>query len=279
MSEELLNDPSLEAASQAFSEWKKDSDGLTLVRNAYVDMAGDLTAGVMLSRLVYWHSLSKEGKRRLKVQKNGKYWIVKGYSDWHEECRISKDQAKRAVKKLLSRGLIETQVKLFYGAPTLHIRILPNGFLKAWTMAVAAGTEMEKRETHLSSPDKIEQPLEKRESLLSETGETHLSESEESRPSEKRESRSTVTETLDIDDLSKNTSEGTCAVTLTDNDLSAVSGKEEAQADQLPAPQARYEGNPRQFLSPAFQKLAEEEKRKRKSKEEADQQRRNTVHK
>ena len=102
------------------------------VKRVYIDMAGDLAAGVMLSQIVYWHLPDKNGVSRLKVERDGHFWLVKSREDWWDECRVKPRQADRILLALRLAGLIVCEVHRFSGAPTTHIRLNWPAFLTSY---------------------------------------------------------------------------------------------------------------------------------------------------
>lgn len=127
-------------AFEQFLLWERASRDTLEVKRAYIDMAGDLVAGVVLSQIVYWHLPSREGKARLRVKREGHLWLAKGRGEWWDECRISPKQADRALEVLEQKGLIEVRLFRFGAAPTKHLRIRQEEFLRAWKDAVARET-------------------------------------------------------------------------------------------------------------------------------------------
>ena len=115
-----------------FLQWEKTTKDTIDFKKIYVDMAGDLIAGLMLSQIVFWHLPNKEGASKLRVEKNGKMWVAKQRADWYAEIRITPKQADRALKLLEMKGLIETQLYKFNGTPIKHIRVDGATFLKSW---------------------------------------------------------------------------------------------------------------------------------------------------
>lgn len=95
------------------------------VKRVYIDLnEGNLYDGVMFSQIMYWHGVSREtGKPRMSIERDGKLWLVKGYGDWWEECRIIEPTARASINRMAERGLIVKKLWKFKGAPTLHIRI------------------------------------------------------------------------------------------------------------------------------------------------------------
>ena len=104
-----------------FLRWEEISDDNIKVKRIYVDIAGDLVSGVLLSQIVYWHLPSKKNTTKLRVQKEDRFWLAKGRNDWWEECRISPKQFDRAVEKLRSIGVVDTKLFRFNGSPMVHI--------------------------------------------------------------------------------------------------------------------------------------------------------------
>lgn len=95
----------------------------TWVRHALVDLAGDLVAGVLLSQIAYWAGWDR-GDDRLTVERDGLRWLAKAYGAWWAECRVTEDQARRAIAALKAKGLVETGVWKFHGTPMVHIRLI-----------------------------------------------------------------------------------------------------------------------------------------------------------
>lgn len=94
-----------------------------MVRLAYVDITGDLIAGILLGQIVYWYMPNEQGKSKLRVKKNGEFWLAKGREDWRNEIRITPKQYDRAIKILIDKGFVEVQKFKFNGAPTNHIKL------------------------------------------------------------------------------------------------------------------------------------------------------------
>lgn len=122
---------------EEFAKWERASRDTIDFKVAYVDMAGgDLTAGLLLSQVVFWHLPDKSGKSKLKVQREGKRWLAKAHADWWDEVRVPERTVKRKLKLLEGSGLIETRTYRFNGLRTTHIRIIPEAFLEAWKKAL-----------------------------------------------------------------------------------------------------------------------------------------------
>lgn len=127
-----------------FLAWERTSPDTVDFKKTYVDMADDFVAGVLLSQIVYWHLPSKkDGRSKLRVRKDGHYWLAKARKDWRDEIGTSPKQVDRALKILEEKGIIVTALYKFNGAPTKHIRIDKEGFLTAWDAALHALDEEE----------------------------------------------------------------------------------------------------------------------------------------
>jgi hypothetical protein len=112
-------------------DYQEGDKGTIVVRVAYMDMFPWATA-VFLSRLhLYYLPIKtgiRAGKCRAKVQRKGKYWIVKSMGGWATECHLSIVQLKDATKELEQRGIIEKETHLVDGKRVLHLRYtLANG--------------------------------------------------------------------------------------------------------------------------------------------------------
>nr|WP_227572137.1 replication protein [Bacillus tropicus] len=95
-----------------------------MVRLAYVDITGDLIAGILLGQIVYWYMPNEQGKSKLRVKKNGEFWLAKSREDWKDEIRITPKQYDRAIKILIEKGFVEVKKFKFNGAPTNHIKLI-----------------------------------------------------------------------------------------------------------------------------------------------------------
>ena len=88
----------------------------------YIDIAGGLIEGTLLSRILYWFSEDKNGKKKVRIFKDGHYWIAKQRKDWKDEIRITERQYDKAIKELKNRGFVELAKYKFNAMPTVHIR-------------------------------------------------------------------------------------------------------------------------------------------------------------
>lgn len=133
-----------------FLYWEKASRDTIDFKKIYVDMTGDLLAGLLLSQIVFWHLPNKSGDSKLRVRKNGHYWIAKSHEEWYDEIRFSRYNFDTASKKLVQAGLIEKKVFKFNGTPMIHLRLIEEIFLKSWM------DEIEKMKIEENENDDIE---------------------------------------------------------------------------------------------------------------------------
>lgn len=126
-----------------FLAWETTSRDTIDFKRAYVDITGDLVAGLMLSQIIYWHLPDKNGESKLRVKKDDRSWLAKKRADWWEECRISARQADRALKILEEKEFVTVKVYKFDGTPTTHISLNTVIFLEAWEIAISRIGDME----------------------------------------------------------------------------------------------------------------------------------------
>ena len=89
----------------------------------YVAVTGDIVSALVLSQIVYWFRPGKDGKPKLSIRKEGKFWLAKSHLEWQEECGISRIQLSRSLEQLIELGLITVEIYRFNGAPTGHINL------------------------------------------------------------------------------------------------------------------------------------------------------------
>lgn len=102
------------------------------VKRIYIDMAGDLVGGVLLSQIVFWHLPGENGNSKLRVYHKGEYWIARGREDYWDDCRLTAKQFDRAIKELEELNLVVTDVIKFNGSPMKHVRIDWQVFLASY---------------------------------------------------------------------------------------------------------------------------------------------------
>lgn len=88
----------------------------------YIDITGDLIQGTLLARIMYWFEEGKNKKTKVRIFKDGYFWIAKQRRDWWEEIRITERQYDKAIKELEKKGFVELAKYKFNSMPTIHIR-------------------------------------------------------------------------------------------------------------------------------------------------------------
>jgi len=83
------------------------------VRRAFVEFTGSLEAGMLLDQLLYWTPRA--------ARPDG--FIAKSVDDWQTELCLTPYAIRKAVKDLKDAGLLETKLKRWAGAPTVHYRL------------------------------------------------------------------------------------------------------------------------------------------------------------
>ena len=112
-----------------FFAWESKTRDTIDFKVMYVDLAGDLIAGLLLSQIIYWHLPNKKGASKLRVFKDGKYWLAKKRSDWWKEVRVTERQYDTAIRKLIAKGLVKVKVYKFAGTPTPHINLVESALI------------------------------------------------------------------------------------------------------------------------------------------------------
>lgn len=130
-----------------FLAWEKTTTDTVDFKRIYVDMAGDLVAGLMLSQLVYWYLLpNRKGESKLRVHRDGHWWVAKQRDDWWDEIRLSPKRVDRAIKILVNAGLVVKKNSMFNGKRTAFLRIDWETFRIAWRdnlPGVEPGTQLD----------------------------------------------------------------------------------------------------------------------------------------
>lgn len=87
-------------------------ENILIVPRPYIAMTGSIEAALLLSQIIYWTDRTKDSDG----------WIAKSYAEWEQELTLTKYQVGRAMKVLRDAG-VETKVRKFKGAPTVHYRL------------------------------------------------------------------------------------------------------------------------------------------------------------
>lgn len=106
-----------------FILWEAASRDTIDVKRCYIDVVKDLIAGILLSQIIYWFLPGKNGRPRVTIEKQGRYWLAKKREDWWDECRITPKQFDRAVGILEEAGIVTSKVFKFGPETVKHISI------------------------------------------------------------------------------------------------------------------------------------------------------------
>lgn len=120
-----------------FLAWEAASRDSINVKRVYVDVAGDLVSGVLLSQIVYWHLPGMDGEGKLRVEHDGVLYLAKKRTDWWAECRITAKQYDRSIQVLVDAGLVDVRTYQFQGTPMHHITVLWDNLVDSIDEALA----------------------------------------------------------------------------------------------------------------------------------------------
>lgn len=84
----------------------------------------DWSVGILLSQIMYWHRLAKNGKSKLKVERDGHMWIAKTGQQWMDETNLTIRQYKRALSILKRRSIIVVEIHKFGPNTATFIRLV-----------------------------------------------------------------------------------------------------------------------------------------------------------
>ena len=78
-------------------------------------------AAILLYRIAFWMP-------KAKVSHGGLKWVANSASQWCRETGLSFDQYRRAIARLKTLGLVETEQHLFGGKNVTHVRLTDKGW-------------------------------------------------------------------------------------------------------------------------------------------------------
>ncbi len=97
-----------------------------------VGMTGSTSEALVLSQFCYWSSTNAAGRCRLRVFRNGEYWIAKSHKELAAETGLRSRSTRCAVDRLVDRGLLVKDHFVFGGRRMLHLRVDQDQFGDAW---------------------------------------------------------------------------------------------------------------------------------------------------
>ena len=113
-----------------FLAWEHASRDTIDVKKIYIDIAGSLVGGVLLSQIIFWHLPNRTGQSKLSVKQDDHFWLVKKQEDWWDECRISPKEYRLAISEMESKKIIIKKIFKYEGNPTTHLRLNWDGLIK-----------------------------------------------------------------------------------------------------------------------------------------------------
>lgn len=137
--------------AQLLASFAGQQNTLTIPR-PYIELTGSVDAALALSQIIYWSDRTKDPDG----------WFAKSYAEWKTELGLSQYQMTRAVKRLKDMG-VETRLKKFDGAPTLHYRLNKDRFSQ-WIMkkldnGLSSNFTMENEVTSQSITEPTTEPI------------------------------------------------------------------------------------------------------------------------
>lgn len=125
-----------------FVTWEKTTRDTIDFKKAYVDMTGDILAGLALSEIIYWYLPTKDGKpNKLQVIRDNEEWIACSRDQWWERARLTARQMDRIFSILVKAKLLIKKVFRFHGVPVVHIRLDKEEFMRQWHALTTAKSE------------------------------------------------------------------------------------------------------------------------------------------
>jgi hypothetical protein len=124
-------------AFDEFLAWEAASKDTIDFKRAYVDVVGDVLAGLVLAELIYWHLPSKKtGAAKMKVRRGDHHWIACNRADWWERTRLTARQFDAALKLLTDASIAIKEVHGFAAKRALYVRINETVFLERLSVVI-----------------------------------------------------------------------------------------------------------------------------------------------
>lgn len=100
---------------------------IIFTKRIYVEIAGSLHAGVLLSRILWWYQPSEESPEfphKLRRNIKGVWWLVKKRTDWWKECCLTEYEYDGAIKRLQALKIVVAEIHLDWDGKTkTHLRV------------------------------------------------------------------------------------------------------------------------------------------------------------
>ncbi len=117
--------------SASFGWTELQSDGIK-VYGTTVKMVPRPETAIILSQLCYWSGTDSQGRCRLRVHRNGEYWIAKTDDELAGETGLTSRQVRSSIDWLVRNQLVVKEVFRFGGRPTKHLLINAEEFANRW---------------------------------------------------------------------------------------------------------------------------------------------------
>ena len=205
---------------EEFLKWEYYSQDTIDVKRIYIDMAGDIVSGVLLSQLIYWHLPSKKGETKMGVEHEGHLWVRKKREEWWEECRITPKQFDRSSRQLQELGFAEIKKFVHEGRETVHIRLLLENVIEAIKEKINSPTKLKKKNRGKRSSPKGETSVDQRGNVVTPNGK---------RESEENPENTDISEGKNSQTTAKNTAKNTPVMSK-----KSETGKQEDIPNQKP---------------------------------------------
>jgi hypothetical protein len=99
--------------SEKLLESATQQAGFFLVHPALIEFMGDLGAGVLLGRLLYWRDRSNDPEK----------WVYKSNPEWQAETCMGRHAIEQGAKVLIARGYVETEKRYVARSFRTHYRL------------------------------------------------------------------------------------------------------------------------------------------------------------
>jgi hypothetical protein len=97
-----------------------------------VHMTGRAEAALVLSQLCYWASTDPNGRCRMRIFRDGLFWVAKTAHQLGEEVGLRPRQVRCALDRLLQLGVVVKRNWVFAGRRMLHLRLDEEVFSELW---------------------------------------------------------------------------------------------------------------------------------------------------
>lgn len=87
-------------------------------------LGGDHAAAALLTKLKWWFTPKADGSIKVRVRRDGKFWVANTREEWMKDLGLTLKRYKRVRNRLLSLGLIEIKLMKFKGITQTHIRLV-----------------------------------------------------------------------------------------------------------------------------------------------------------